>query len=320
MADEALKFEYRISQEASFFLGFGSLIGAILAIFVVFSEPSGFSRWEWVSQYTMALLYLAGSIVLARWSLRGFQAKQRAPVHVELTDDYLRVPRLFGVRSITELTVPLEQVAKMLDSKVGSAGSFTVWHAKTSTWITEAFFPGHEDYEALRATLTERLEARGVPIEQREFRFSRPQFSLKFLFLITTIVAALSGILAPFGIEVILLLMLLLSIQVGAVIALVFGRWWMRAFIVGFLAGVLFEWCAMFNLIDAGSSGLALPGGPLVYPITSLLWQGVPPFHISKPWFLLAMMAGPALSGMLFGLLAIGVWGCARKQFRKHRK
>ncbi len=102
MADGPLKFEYRISREASFYLAFGSLILAISAIWAALTEPYGLSRWEWVSQSIQVLLYGAGSVVLARWSLRGFLANKRKTVYVELTKDQLKVPWLFSVGSITD--------------------------------------------------------------------------------------------------------------------------------------------------------------------------------------------------------------------------
>jgi len=49
MADEPLKFEYRVPRALGYLLAGGSLYFAALAIGLALSEPYGFYRWEWFS-------------------------------------------------------------------------------------------------------------------------------------------------------------------------------------------------------------------------------------------------------------------------------
>jgi len=84
-----------------------------------------------------------------------------------------------------------------------------------------------------------------VPIEERVFSFSRPQFSLRFLFLVTTAAAVLLGLLtyigAPLGIGGALFLLLSISFNILVLVVFFFGRWWMRTLMVGFIAGFIWE-------------------------------------------------------------------------------
>ena len=239
-----------------------------------------------------------------------------------MTADTLKVPRLSRLGPINETIVPLEHVTKMRYSRVSNAQSLYLWHAVRGTGISGEFLAGPEQFQALRAALTERLQARGAPIEEREFRFSRPQFSLRFLFLVTTAVALVFGLLAyggaPLGLEGSVSLLLLISFEIAAMTALIFGRWWMRTLVVGFIAGFIWEFYAVYRVLDSGTNGVASPGGgPLVYPITSLLWQDA--FPPGDRFTFLALLAGPALSGLLFSLLALGAVAVVRRQLRKRK-
>jgi hypothetical protein len=322
MADEPLKFEYRVPRSLGYLLAGGSLYFAVLAVGLALSEPYGFYRWEWISQSAGVLLLGCGSIWLARRSLHVLSANKREPRHVELSHDTLKMPEVFIVERIAETLVPLDQVTKMRYWRIGNSESLRLWYAKKSTGIAGECLVGPEQFQALRAALTERLQARGVPIEEREFRFSRPQFSLRFLFLVTTAVALVFGLLAyggaPLGLGRSVSLLLLISFEIAAITALIFGRWWMRTLVVGFIAGFIWEFYAVYRVLDSGTNGVALPGGgPLVYPITSLLWQdAIPP---GDRFTFLALLAGPALSGLLFSLLTLGAVAVVRRQLRKRK-
>ncbi|NLS95161.1 MAG: hypothetical protein GXX96_23645 [Planctomycetaceae bacterium] len=319
MADVPLKYEYRIPRALGYLNAGGSLYLAGLAIGWALSEPYGFYRWEWVSQATGVLLFGCGSFWLARRSLYLLSANRREPRYVELTGDTLKVPEIHILGRITEVLVPLDQVTRMRCRRIGDSESLHLWYAKTSTGIAGECLARPQEFKTLRTALTERLQTRGVPIEEREFRFSRPQFSLRFLFLVTTAVALVFGLLAyagaPLGFEGSVFLLLLISFEITVITALTSGRWWMKALAVGFIAGFILEVCVVYHVMDSATNGMALPGGgPLVYPITSLLWQDVLPDH-----GLLAMLAGPALSGLLFGLLTLGVVAVVKRQLRKRK-
>ncbi len=322
MADEPLKFEYRIPLALGYILAGGSLYSAGLAIGLALSEPYGFYRWEWISQSAGVLLFGSGSFWFAQRSLRVLLAIRREPRYVELTGETLKVPEILILGRIAETLVPLDQVTKMRYWRIGNSESLRLWYAKKRTGIGGECLLGRGQFQALRLALTERLESRGVPIEQREFSFSRPQFSLRFLFLVTTAAAVLLGLLAyvgaPLGIEGSVFLLLLISFEFVAGGVLFFGRWWMRTLLVGSIAGFIWEFYAVCRVLNSGTDGVALPGGgPLVYPITSLLWQDAIPK--GSRFTFLAMLAGPALSGVLIGLLALGVVAVVRWQMRKRK-
>lgn len=325
MADARLKFEYRIPRALGYLLAGGSLYFTGLAIGLALSEPYGFYRWEWISQSLGVLLFGCASFWLARRSLYVLSANRREPRYVELADDTLKVPEVFILGRITEAIVPLDQVTKMRCWRIGDSESLRLWYAKKWTGIAGECLARPQEFQALRAALTERLQTRGVPIEEREFRFSRPQFSLRFLFLVTTAVALVFGLLAylgsPLSIGRALCLLLLISVEIAAITVLIFGRWWMRTLLVGFIAGFVCEFYAVCRVLDSGINGVALPGGgPLVYPITSLLWQASFPPPVHAGWLIfLTMISGPLLSGVLVSFLALGVVAAVRRQLRQRK-
>lgn len=327
MADEPLKFEYRISRETGFLFAGASLLLTFAAIGTALSGRLGFSRWEWVSQSTIVALYGVGAVVVARWSLRGFFADHLKRQYVELTEDCIKVPRPLSLGRITESVVPLDRVTKMLCSRGRHAGRLTLWHAKTRTAIAQEFLRKQDEFDVLRISLTERLEGRGVPVKTQEFRLDWPQFSLRFLFLVTTIVAAVLGVMVYAGVSFtlnkFLIVMSVAAVYACAFTAFFFGRWWLKALVVGFVLGFLCEFFALSRFLESTSSGWALPGGgPLVYPITSLLWQDVLPYHMGQlgtRHMVLAIMAGPTLSGVLLALMTLAVGAGVRRFARRYR-
>jgi len=333
MADEPLKFEYRISRETGIYFAFGSLILAAVAtavaIFTTLSDSPSHSRWEWAPEAVCFLVCAVGSVVLARWSIRAFSAGRRLQRHVMLMKDRIVVPSLLGVFQVSDQPVKFEHLTNVVC--VESRGNCEIYVLGKQLQVTLylGMFTSREEFDAFQVALLQKLEAHGVPVTHREPWFSRPQFSLRFLLLVTTLVAAGLGSLAAFGVSFDLeffLLPMLLIIFFAGFVAAKYGPWWVRALVFGFAGGIGCECFALLVLLQTWSSGLAMPGGgPLVYPFSSLLWQDMPLFRTaqlanSTLMLKVMLMAGPAFSGLFFALLTIGVLAWARKRRRKSRR
>lgn len=320
MANEPLKFEYRIPRVLGYLLAGGSLLLASTAVGLAWSNPFSLSRWGWVTQSVNVLICTPGAFLLARWSIRALLANTKEPTCVQLTADTLKVPRLSSFGPITETIVPLNQVTKMRYSRVGNAQSLYVWHAGRGTGISGEFLAGAEEFQALQAALTERLQTRDVPIEEREFRFSRPQFSLRFLLLATTLVSVGLGLIAwagiPFQWSMLVAFGIWLVCQIG-IVGLLFGNGWLRAFLAGAFAGILGEVAAIILTSPVGPfAALAVDGIGPVYPFTALL--SGPPTSYDHTRMVWATVGGPLLSGLLFGGLTVAVVAVvARRRGRK---
>lgn len=320
MSDEPLKFEYRISRGTGFLLAGGSLLVAGAAIWMALSNPFALSRWGWVSQYTRVLLYAAGSVVLARWSLRGLLADKQGNFYVVLTESEFRVPWLFGIGSVTETVIPLEHVTFMVDSRIGSAESVSVGQGKKGPTVAKRFFANCEEFETLRAALTEKLESRDVPIKRQEFRFSRPQFSLRFLLLLTLFVSIVLGFIASTKMSMAVLAAIAAPwvVMYAGVLSFLFGARWTRVFFVGVLLGICVEVAALALFGTLGVfSAPTIDGIGTIYPLTEAL--AGPPGDYSTTRIVWSFTGGPLLSGLVFGGLAVVVWAVVRWPGRKRR-
>ncbi len=312
MSDEPLTFEYRISRKSSFSLAFGSaLVGAVAAL------------WFFWSDRGSAVLHGAGAIVLARWSLRGFQSSRHWPWRVQLMEDRIVVPSVFAILRVSDRTVKFEDLTSARFWKCTDHRKIALRGKGVEVDVQPGLFTRADDFETFQTALTQRLEAHGVPIKRREFRFSRPQFSLLHLLILTTAVAGGFSLLAFLEIPLTLELLPFLAIIAFwiAMEAIPYGPWWMRAFGLGVLLGGIVEIAALMLLMDwTFLMAPAVGGTGGLYPLTRLFWPDSPLANQGGTGFILSVMSGMLVSGILFGGVAVGVSAAIRKRARRRKK
>jgi hypothetical protein len=309
MSDEALTFEYRISRKSSFALAFYSACLIVVAVLCFFWFDHGF-----------AVLHGAGAIVLARWSARGFWASRHWPWHVRLMEDRIVVPSVFAVLRVSNRTVKFEKLTSVLFWKCTDHRRIALRGKGMEVDVQPGLFASDEDFETFQSALTQRLEAHGVPIERREFRFSRPQFSLLHLLLLTTVVAVGFSLLAFLEIPLTVGLLPFLTIIGFWIVmdAIPYGPWWMRAFGLGVLLGSIAEIAALMLLMDWRFLVAPAVGGTGgLYPFTRLFWPESPLANHGSAGLILSVMSGLLVSGILFGGVAVGVSAAFRRRARR---
>ena len=311
MADEPLKFEYRVPRVMIWLFGLGALFCVGGAIGTATSEPGYVSELEMPVRIAGALLYSAAAFLLARWTIQTFRLLRQGPLWLELTDDCVKIPFHFVMKSIGGTTVRFQKVTRIRHVQFSSRQRLVIWCEKQHVEIPAGLLANSEDFDTLRAALTSRLEAHGVAMEERAFRFSRPQFSLRILFLITTVLALVLGAVAfagiPFDWSMLVAIALLLVYQAG-ILGLFCGPPWMRVLVLGAALGCLAEGLA---LVALGPTGLGR-----FYPFTRLFWPDS--FTASYPNRIgLAVVGGVGVSAILFGVLALAVWAWAKKRLAK---
>lgn len=307
MSDEPLRFEYRISQGASLFLAFHAAILAALAVWDLFDIG-----------YASTAVFGTGSIVLARWSLRGFLTSRRSPWYVQLEDDRIVIPSLFGILRVSARTVRFEQLTSVLYWKCTDHFKITLRGKGVSVEVLTGMFIGRKEFDSFLAALTHRLEAHEVPIERREVRFSRPQFSLQHLLLVTTLVAAGLGLLAYLDMQEMLLPALAVIGFSVAMDVMAYGPWWMRALQLGIVIGVVVEIAALLLMVDwIFLVAPAIGGAGGLYPFTRLFWPDSPLANFGGLGFGLSALSGMLVSGVVFSGLAVAVAAVMRRRGRK---
>ena len=314
MADEPIKFEYRVPRVMVWLYGLGSLLCVGSAIWTALPEPWYVSEWERFARIGWVLLHAAAALLLAKWSAKTSRLLPRGPFFLELTDDCIKIPFHFAVGPIAETIVRFEQVTRIRHVQFSSRQRLVIWYEKQHVEIPAGLLADSEDFDTLRATLTSRLEAHGVTTEEWAFRFSRPQFSLRLLFLLTTVLAVILGIAALAGIQfhwtMLVPLAFFFAAQAGA-LGLLFGPPWLRALVLGAALGCLAE---VLALVASAIWDLApIAGGRRLYPFTFLFWPDSTT-TLSNTRIGLAVAGGVVVSAMLFGAVAVGLWAWAKKR------
>ena len=309
MSDEPLRFEYRISRSAGLSLAFHSALLAALAIWDPFD-----------ADYASAAVFGAGSMVLARWSLRGFLTSRHSPWHLQLMDDRIVVPSLFAILRVSDRVLRFEQLTSVLYWKCTDHFKITLRGKATAVEVFPGMFASREQFDSFLATLTGRLETCGVPIERREVRFTRPQFSLQHLLLATTLVAAVLGFLMYFEMQEVLLPALAMIGFAIAMDGMAYGPWWMRAFRLGVIIGLIAEIVSllvMTNWMFLVAPAIGGKGG--FYPFTRLFWPNSPLANLGRLGFVLSVLSGLLVSTVVFGGLAVAVSAVMRKRGRRQK-
>ncbi len=194
--------------------------------------------------------------------------------------------------------------------------------------LSSAFLPRKSDYDDILHVLAERLEPFGVAVDSHKewfgIRWGRPQFSLRSMLILMTLVAFLLGTrlyidpqlywrdLFPVVFGMVFVWIPVLLLLSGSRFLLVFG--------IGYAVGIMVEFCAVqcwvrYNLIQLVPGSLVPLGWyPLTLPIDRIMvtlgW--VEPFiGIAYAQFVAA-----AISGIVVGLSAAFAWWLVRRVLR----
>ena len=233
---------------------------------------------------------------------------------ISCTDTALFLPSHPRGLSRKTMSVPYAGMTKLRRTVVGQMRHISVVHAGGRIGINAGMLPRKEDLDELFDELVRRLEPFDVEVETREYLWYRPQFSLRFMLVVTAVVAAVLGFMRWLDPEFHLSDLVLV---LGCTLCVLWG--WLysfasrstRIFAIGFMLGVLLE----LQLV-ALSLGGTIPQGP--YSSTMICQQifaapGDLFWHEHFHWLLLG---GATISGILGGTALLLVWLAVRRVFR----
>ena len=184
--------------------------------------------------------------------------------------------------------------------------------------VNSTILPRKEDFDELLSELTRRLEPFGMDVETNEFSLRRPQFSLRFMFVITTIVAVGLGIrmyLEPeFSPADLFLLSTVPAVALAYVWLIFFANWTARIFVVGFALGGLLEVCALCVRVTGN-----MPQVPCSFNLICHFVPRVDTGSIEAYYALWISLGAMTTSGIFAGTAAMLVWLVGRRIIRARR-
>ncbi len=229
--------------------------------------------------------------------------------------DFAFRSRLWIQRS---LSVPYAEITKVRYVAFGKYDRVAVFHAGGRFKIDPSMFRRKEDFAEFLDGLFRRLESSDVEVEVREYLSRRPQFSLRFTFVITTLVAAGLGLrmyVAPdFGLSD------LIVIPGFAIVLLIYGwliffaGWTARIFALGFVLGGILEFYAVC-LVTKGTMSQV----PCSFNLICHLVPRVHTGSIEVYYTLCIFLGAMTTSGVLAGTASMLIWMLARRMIRAKR-
>ncbi len=276
------------------------------------------------TQLSIWALLVIGLIMLA---LAGWVAVDRLRCRrvVEVSETAITVPR--SRWSARRVTVPLEDLSAVWTTEwMGTRRLHLDW-AERRFVVAAAMLPSPDQFDRLVSLLRSRLGPLGVPVEiappPRRFR---PQFSVAWMLVAVTVVAAALGVHSyvngriswDAAVEVAFALVITLLVP-WLVLA---APWHARVFAVGFVAGYWVETGATLLWVQMDwvqfRAGSAVPEN--WYPL-SFAVQRIVHGHPALDWLAVAYrvgVVGGVLSGCLVGAAALGAWYAVVRTLGRH--
>jgi len=257
-----------------------------------------------------------GGLVVVLVGILAAVKRLRNPATVVLTESALLVPR--SPWSGDRVTVPYVEITEVaVINELGLLGGCVI-RILRGTRACRIGWPmaSRADVEEIARLLAQRLEPRGVPLTRYSTRYgirwSRPQFSLRAMLLAMTCVAASLSLFCSLerdlqtalqGIPILVVLMLIPYL-------LVFSGWRPAVLAgLGFVAGLIVEWTAMFARLAAPSPAM---GG--WYPFTCAFQQVIADLGWADPIAAMGygIFPGLILSGLAGSILFLAIFWAAR--------
>ncbi len=299
------------------------------------------AEWDPYRDFTASLILYVATMFVAlvgvglffgwlawRTLLNRLSRRQR----ITLTETALILPQQFW--STSEFTVPYDSITAVRGkfSRIGKHMiiSSTVRQCR----IASGTLANRADMDELVGTLSERLKPFDVQIEWRETwfggRWTRPQFSILSLLILTTVVAVVLGLSLCLGREDLPRFLAVSACQMilmgTPLLALVPWRRPGFLFAAGYVIGGLAEWTVVSYLVKHDLiqfvPGTLTPRGwyPLMLPIERMI--------LAAGWtdelgaVIWGMWAGCFVSGVLAGTGFVATWylvACVVRRLRRRR-
>jgi hypothetical protein len=263
------------------------------------------------------LLGIAG-LLLGRAAWRMIVNRRRRRQRITLGQTALILPRSFW--STSEVSIPYESITGVRCT-FNRLGTYVVIRSAAGRFrIGSGALAAKQHMDELLDVLSERLQPYDVPVERREAwfagRWTRPQFSLSSLLILTAVVAVVIGLglyldpqRGPRSLAFLALQMVVWGTPLLALVP------WQRPgflFAIGYVVGTVAEWSGLGYLTETGLP--PIPAGimphPGWYPLALPIWRMI----VAAGWpdivdaFFWAMWAGQFASGVLGGIALIAVW------------
>ena len=211
-------------------------------------------------------------------------------------------------------SVPYADVRKARHTTIGQMRTIKIAFAGGPFRINPHLLPRKTDFDELLSELTRRLKQFGMEVETREYSLRRPQFSLRFMFVITAVVAAGLGLcrcLDPDFHLHDLVTVLCCTLWILLTSLIVFGNWSARIFALGFALGMILELDLVFPAV-----GGTIPQGP--YSSTMIFKQMlmIPGDLFWADSFYWLLLGGITISGIVGGTVAMLAWLVGRRVIR----
>ena len=248
-----------------------------------------------------------------RWTIQRVQRRQR----LVFTDTAIIITDGIRLWSRNPKSVPYADLKKARYTTIGQMRTIKIVFAGGSFHIGAPMLPQKTDFDELLSELTRRLEQSGMEVETREFLWYRPQFSLRFMLIVTAVVAVLLGLrrwmdpefhLRDWALVLFCIYWILLNWLI------LFGNWSARIFAIGFALGMGLEWHLVFL-----SLGGRIPQGPYSSTMICKQMLMIPGnlFQYDHFWWL--FLGGMMISGIVVGAASLLAWRGVKLAMRGRR-
>ena len=224
-------------------------------------------------------------------------------------------PRLWSRRTIS---VPYSDMTKLRRTVFGQVKGISIVHAGGRLGIGPDMLRRKEDFDELFDELVRRLRSFDAEVETREYLWYRPRFSLRFMLVVTAVVAAVLGLrrwLDPefhlSDLVVLGIMSLLLLIELWLIFL---ARWSARIFAIGFVLGMLLE----IQLVCISWGG-TIPQGPYSSTMICEQLSMTPGSSLQSYSYGWLVLAGMTISGIVGGAAFLLVWHAVKRVVRRRR-
>jgi len=249
-----------------------------------------------------------------RFTPRGVQRRER----LVFTDTDIVLSEGMSSGSKKTKSVRYADVKEARYTKFGNMRMITVSYAGERFCISPDSLPREEDLDDLLDELRSRLEPFDVEVETREYLWYRPQFSLRFMLVVTALVAAGLGLRRYMDPDFHLSDLVMV---VGGALWILTSIWLIffanspaRIFTVGFVLGMLLE-PPLAILSLSGTNPLG-PCSSTMICQQMFTTPGSPPEFDLFGWFLLG---GVTISGTIVGTASLLAWQVVKLAMRGRR-